>query len=48
MSQFKSIEKSIVDERLQFLSEQGLQQLVGDESVNMEEMLSGNLAAVNS
>ena len=36
---------AFVDERLQFLSEQGLKQLVGDESVNVEEMLSGNLAA---
>ena len=39
---------AFVDERLQFLSEQGLEQLVGDESVNVEEMLSGNLAAVRS
>ena len=39
---------AFVDKRLQFLSEQGLEQLVGDESVNVEEMLSGNLAAVNS
>ena len=39
---------AFVDERLQFLSEQGLEQLVGDESVNAEEMLSGNLAAVSS
>ena len=39
---------AFVDGRLQFLSEQGLGQLVGDESVNVEEMLSGNLAAVNS
>ena len=39
---------AFVDERLQFLSEQGLEQLVGDESVNVEEMLSGNLAAVSS
>ena len=40
--------KVFVDERLQFLSEQDLEQLVGDESVNVEEMLSGNLAAVSS
>ena len=39
---------AFVDERLQFLSEQGLEQLVGDESGNVEEMLSGNLAAVSS
>ena len=39
---------AFVDERLQFLSEQGLEQLVGDESVNVEEVLSGNLAAVSS
>ena len=39
---------AFVDERLQYLSEQGLEQLVGDESVNVEEMLSGNLAAVSS
>ena len=39
---------AFVDERLQFLSEQALEQLVGDESVNVEEMLSGNLAAVSS
>ena len=38
---------AFVDERLQFLSEQGLEQLVGDESVNVEEMLSGKLAAVS-
>ena len=37
-----------MDERLQFLSEQGLEQLVGDESVNVEEVLSGNLAALSS
>ena len=39
---------AFVDERLQFLSEQGLEQLVGDESVKVEEMLSGNLAALSS
>ena len=38
---------AFVDERLQFLSEQGLEQLVGDDNVNVEEMLSGNLAAVS-
>ena len=39
---------AFVDERLQILSEQGLEQLVGDGSVNVEEILSGNLAAVSS
>ena len=39
---------SFVDERMQFLPEQGLEQLVGDESVNVEEMLCGKLAAVSS
>ena len=39
---------AFVDERLQFLSEQGLEHLVGDESVNVEEILSGNSAAVSS
>ena len=39
---------AFVDERLQFPSEQGLEQLVGDESGNVEETLSGNLAAVSS
>ena len=39
---------AFVDESLQFPSEQGSEQLVGDESVNEEEMLSGNLAAVSS
>ena len=39
---------AFVDERLQFLSERGLEQLVGDGSVNVEEILSGNLAAVSS
>ena len=39
---------AFVDERLQFLSEQRLEQLVRDESVNVEEILSGNLAAVSS
>ena len=39
---------AFVDERLQFLSEQGLEQHVGDESVIVEEMISGNLAADSS
>ena len=38
---------AFLDERLQFFSEQGLEQLVGDESVNVEEVLSGNFAAVS-
>ena len=37
-----------VDERLKFLSEKGLEQLVGEESVNVEEILSGKLAASSS
>ena len=39
---------AFVNEKLQFMSEQGLEQLVGDESMNVEEVLSGNLAAVSS
>ena len=39
---------AFVDERLQFFSEQGLERLVGDKSVNVEEVLNGNLAAVSS
>ena len=39
---------AFVNEKLQFMSEQCLEQLVGDESVNVEEVLSGNLAAVRS
>ena len=39
---------AFVNEKLQFMSEQGLEQLVGDESVILEEILSGNLAAVSS
>ena len=39
---------AFVNEKLQFMSEQGLEQLVGDESLNVEEVLSGNLAAVSS
>ena len=37
---------AFVNERLQFMTEKGLEQLVGDESVNVEEILSGKLAAV--
>ena len=39
---------AFVNEKLQFMSEHGLEQLVGDESMNVEEVLSGNLAAVSS
>ena len=39
---------AFVDERLQFLSEQGLEQLVGGEGVIVEEKLDGNLAVVRS
>ena len=35
------------NEKLQFMTEKGLEQLVGDESVNVEEILSGNVAAVS-
>ena len=38
---------AFVNEKLQFMSEQGLEQLVGDESMNVEEVLGGNLAAVS-
>ena len=36
-----------VNEKLQFMTEKGLEQLVADESVNVEEILSGNVAAVS-
>ena len=39
---------AFVSERLQFMSEQGLEQLVGDEIMKVEEVLSGNLAVVSS
>ena len=39
---------AFVNGKLQFMSEQGLEQLVGDESVNVEEILSGVLAVVSS
>ena len=39
---------AFVNERLQFMSEQGLEQLFGDESMIVEEVLSGNLAVVSS
>ena len=39
---------AFVDQKLQFLSVQGLEQLVGGESVKVEEILSGNLAVVSS
>ena len=39
---------AFVNEKLHFMSEQVLEKLVGDESMNVEEVLSGNLAAVSS
>ena len=39
---------AFVNEKLQLMTEKGLEQLVGDESMNEEEILSGNLAAVSS
>ena len=38
---------AFVNEKLQLITEKGLEQLVGDESVNVEEILKGNLAAVS-
>ena len=38
---------AFVNEKLQFMTEKGLEQLVADESVNVEEILSGILAAVS-
>ena len=38
---------AFVNEKLQLMTENGLEQLVGDESMNLEEILSGNLAAVS-
>ena len=38
---------AFVNEKLHFLSDNCLEQLVGDENVNVEEILSGNLAAVS-
>ena len=38
---------AFVNEKLQIMSEKCLEQLVGDESGNMEEIFSGNLAAVS-
>ena len=37
---------AFVNEKLQFMTEKGLEQLVGDESVNVEEILSGNVGIV--
>ena len=37
---------SFVNEKLQFVTEKGLEQLVGDESVNVEEILSENVGTV--
>ena len=39
---------TFVNEKLQLMTEKGLEQLLGDESMNVEEILSGNLAAVSS
>ena len=39
--------KAFVNEKMHFMSEKGSEQLLGDESVNVEEILSGNLAAVS-
>ena len=39
---------AFLNEKLQLMTEKGLEQLVGDESMNKEETLSGNLAAVSS
>ena len=39
---------AFVNEKLQFMTENGLEQLVGDESVNVGEILSGNLTAVSA
>ena len=39
---------AFVNEKLHLMTEKGLEQLVGDESMNVEEILSGNLAAVSS
>ena len=38
---------AFVDGKLQLMTEKGLEQVVGDESVNVEEILSGNLAVFN-
>ena len=39
---------AFVKKKLQLMTEKGLEQLVGNESMNVEEILSGNLAAVSS
>ena len=38
---------AFVIEKLQFMREKGLEQLVGDESVDVEEILGGNLASIS-
>ena len=38
---------AFVNEKLQFTTENGLEQLVGDESENVEQILGGNVAAVS-
>ena len=37
---------AFLNEKLQFMTEKGLEQLVGDKSVIVEEILSGNIATV--
>ena len=39
---------AFVDEKLRLMAEEGLEQFVGDESVNVEEILGGSVAAVSS
>ena len=39
---------AFVDEKLRLMAEKGLEQFVGDENVNVEEILGGNAAAVSS
>ena len=38
---------AFVSEKLQFMTEKGLEQLVGEESVNVEEILSGSMVTVS-
>ena len=38
--------KAFVNEKLQFMTEKGLEHLVGDESVNVEDILAGNVGGV--
>ena len=39
---------AFVDEKLRLMAEEGLEQFVGDESVNVEEIFGGSVAAVSS